>query len=183
MTPTAARNLKIGAIVAAVVIALDQATKAWALATLFVDGRIVAVMPSFNLVAVWNRGVSFGLLASDAPATPYLLAAFAIAVAAGMTVWLARAETRLARIGLALVVGGALGNVIDRFRFHAVVDFIDLYWGPYHWPAFNVADSAITIGVVALLLDSIGGGGERPKESADRTAASPDGRGRTGSSE
>ncbi|UUX51898.1 signal peptidase II [Nisaea acidiphila] len=161
MTESAKHSLKLGGVLALIVIVLDQVTKLWALSTLFLDGRVVEVTPFFNLVAVWNRGVSFGLLASDDPMTPYYLSAFAIAVVAGLAVWLSRATSPLMRISLGLIIGGALGNVIDRIRYNAVVDFIDWHIAGYHWPAFNIADSAISIGVVFLLFDSFLGDSQR----------------------
>ncbi|MEP6148067.1 MAG: signal peptidase II, partial [Nisaea sp.] len=111
------RNLVTGGLLAFLVVLADQATKEWALATLFRDGALVEVTPFFNLVAVWNRGVSFGLLASDNPMTPYYLSGFAVAVVIGLTVWLARAPSQLLRISLGLIIGGAIGNVIDRLRY------------------------------------------------------------------
>lgn len=155
------RNLLVGGLLAFVVLLVDQVTKEWALATLFRDGAVVEVTPFFNLVAVWNRGVSFGLLASDDPLTPYYLSGFAVAVVIGLMVWLARANTPLLRISLGLIIGGAIGNVIDRLRYSAVVDFIDWHAFGYHWPAFNIADSAISIGVVFLLFDSFLGDSHR----------------------
>lgn len=154
MASPALRNLKLGGLLALLVVLADQATKQWALATLFRDGRVVEVTPFFNLVAVWNRGVSFGLMASDDPMTPYYLSAFAVAVVTGLAIWLSKAASPLLRISLGLIIGGAIGNVIDRVRFHAVVDFIDWHFAGYHWPAFNIADSAISIGVVFLLFES-----------------------------
>ncbi|MEQ8332366.1 signal peptidase II [Nisaea sp.] len=154
MPGTPRRNLATGGLLALLVVLADQVTKEWALATLFRDGAVVEVTPFFNLVAVWNRGVSFGLLASDDPMTPYYLSGFAIAVVVGLTVWLARSPTLLLRISLGLIIGGAIGNVIDRLRYNAVVDFIDWHAFGYHWPAFNLADSAISAGVVFLLFDS-----------------------------
>ena len=162
MTESAKRSLRLGAVLASLVVLADQLTKEWALATLFRDGAVLEVTPFFNLVAVWNRGVSFGLLASDDPMTPYYLSAFAIAVVIGLTVWLLRATTPLMRISLGLIIGGAIGNVIDRLRYNAVVDFIDWHVAGYHWPAFNIADSAISIGVVFLLFDSFVGEQEQP---------------------
>lgn len=161
MSDLAKRNLKLGGLLALLVVLVDQITKQWALSTLFRDGQVVEVTPFFNLVAVWNRGVSFGLLASDDPMTPYYLSAFALAVVAGLSVWLARATTPLLRISLGLVIGGAVGNVIDRISYSAVVDFIDWHVAGYHWPAFNIADSAISIGVVFLLFDSFMGDSQR----------------------
>lgn len=155
------RNLTVGGLLALLVVLADQVTKEWALATLFRDGAVVEVTPFFNLVAVWNRGVSFGLLASDDPMTPYYLSGFAIVVVIGLLVWLARAPSQLLRISLGLIIGGAIGNVIDRLRYSAVVDFIDWHVFGYHWPAFNLADSAISVGVVFLLFDSFLGDSHR----------------------
>jgi signal peptidase II len=132
----------------------DQATKVWALEGWFFPPRVIEVTSFLNMVAVWNSGVSFGFLAGHSEIMPYILAAFASAVAVGMAIWLTRARTGLLGTGLGLVIGGAVGNIIDRLRFQAVVDFIDVHVAGYHWPAFNLADSAITIGVGLLLLDS-----------------------------
>ena len=155
------RNLTVGGLLAVFVVLVDQATKEWALATLFRDRIVVEVTPFFNLVAVWNRGVSFGLLASDDPMAPYYLSGFAGAVVVGLLVWLAQAPGPLLRISLGLVIGGAIGNVIDRLRHSAVVDFIDWHAFGYHWPAFNLADSAISVGIVLLVFDSFFGDPDR----------------------
>ena len=149
-----ARVSVMGFGLALVIAAADQATKEWALQTWFFPPRVIEVTGFLNMVAVWNSGVSFGFLAGHSETMPYILAAFAIAVAAGMSIWLCRARTRLLATGLGLVIGGAVGNIVDRFRFQAVVDFIDFHVAGFHWPAFNVADSAITVGVVVLLVDS-----------------------------
>ncbi len=146
--------VRLGLILAAIVIAADQATKAWALDRLFEPREWIVVTPFLNFVPVWNRGVSFGMLSSGEDWAPYALAAFATAVSIALVVWLFRAERRFLAIGLAAVIGGAVGNVIDRLRFGAVVDFIDVHAAGYHWPAFNIADAAITLGVAVLLVDS-----------------------------
>ena len=143
---------------AALVIAVDQATKLWALATVFNPPRRIPVFAMLDIVPVWNRGVSFGLLASDSPWAPWLLSGFAIAVCLLLGYWLIQARTWPLVIGLGAVIGGAIGNVIDRVRFGAVVDFIDVHYAGWHWPAFNIADSAITLGVGLLLLDAFGVG-------------------------
>lgn len=149
-----ARVSILGFGIAAAVAVADQASKAWALETWFFPPRVIEVTSFFNWVAVWNSGVSFGFLAGHSEMMPYILAGFAAAVALGLAIWLTRARTLLLTNGLGLVIGGAVGNIIDRVRFHAVVDFIDIHVAGYHWPAFNLADSAITIGVCLLLLDS-----------------------------
>jgi len=133
---------------------LDQASKQ-AVLEAFGTGGALAVTPFLNLVLVWNPGVSFGLLAGLGDARPGLLVAVTVAIAALLAVWLWREERRLPRTALVLVLAGAVGNLIDRVRFGAVVDFLDFHWAGYHWPAFNVADSAIVIGAGLLLLDGL----------------------------
>lgn len=138
------------------VIALDQLTKWWILHQVMVPvPRVIEVTPFFNLVLAWNRGVSFGMFAGEAEAMPYVLAAVALVIVAFLAAWLWRTGRAHVAIGLGLVIGGAIGNVIDRLRYGAVVDFLDLHAAGYHWPAFNVADSAITIGAVLLLVDGL----------------------------
>ncbi len=146
--------LRLGLAVAVVVAAADQLVKWWAVPALAALHRGVEVLPFFDLVLVWNRGVSFGLL-GGAALPPWLLAAFAGLVSAGLTVWLARVDGRWAALGIGLVIGGALGNIIDRLRFGAVADFLDFHLGAYHWPAFNVADAAISVGLAVLVIDSL----------------------------
>ncbi len=133
---------------------LDQASKEAVLAA-FGQGGGLEVAPFLDLVLVWNPGVSFGMLAGLGDARPGLLALVTLVIAAALFVWLLREERRLPRIALVLVLAGALGNLIDRVRFGAVVDFLDFHWAGYHWPAFNVADSAIVIGAGLLLLDGL----------------------------
>ena len=139
---------------AAVVLVLDQATKWWMLEVVGIALRPpIEVTPFFNLVMVWNRGVSFGLFAHEAEVMPYVLSGVAVAISVALFVWLARAERRWIAAAIGLVVGGAVGNVIDRLRFGAVADFFDLHVAGWHWPAFNVADAAIVVGVGMILLD------------------------------
>jgi signal peptidase II len=147
--------LRLGLLVALPVVVLDQLTKWWILAEVMDPPKTIAVTGFFNLVLVWNRGISFGLFDSDSAWGPILLTALALAIAAGLVVWLRRAESRLAAAAIGLVLGGAIGNVIDRVRFGAVVDFLDFHAAGYHWPAFNVADSAISVGVGLLLYDGL----------------------------
>ena len=140
-------------VLAAAVVAADQATKAMVLAR-FATGEGVVVTPYFNLVLVYNKGAAFSVLA-DAPGwqTP-LLVGFAVVAMAVVSYLLVRSPgRRTLSAGLALILGGALGNVIDRLRFGQVVDFLDFHAGALHWPAFNVADAAITVGAVLLILD------------------------------
>ena len=147
--------LKQGLLLAIVVIVLDQITKWVALSGLNLGENPITVTSFFNLVLVWNRGVSFGMFNNSGAYGPMILSGIAIAVTLGLLYWLRQAENRLTVIALGLVIGGALGNVIDRFRFGAVVDFLDFHIAGYHWPAFNVADAAICVGAVMLLLDGL----------------------------
>ena len=146
---------RLGLSLAALVVGLDQASKRWILADVMDPPRVIPVTPFFNIVVVWNRGVSFGILNQESAWVPWLLTALALAICIGLFIWLRRADGRWLAGGLGLIIGGALGNVIDRVRFGAVFDFLDVHAAGYHWPAFNVADAAITVGVATLLIDSL----------------------------
>ena len=111
-----------------------------------------------NLVMAWNHGISFGLFSGDA--MPYALTGVALAVVGVLVVWLIRDPRASAAVWLGLVIGGAVGNVVDRVRLGAVAEFIDVHVGAWHWPAFNVADSAITLGVALILIDGLFGRSE-----------------------
>ena len=151
-----------GMAVSAVVLAIDQITKWWIVFTVMQPPRVIEVTPFFNLVMGWNFGVSFGMFDSVPGLAAWLLPTAVIAITAVLVVWLYRVDRLRPAVGLGLIIGGALGNLIDRLRFGAVADFLDFYaWG-YHWPAFNAADSAITVGAVALILDSLLTGDEKP---------------------
>lgn len=146
--------LPLGLIVAIVIVGADQALKWWMMDVL-ADGRPIALTSFLNLVVVWNRGVSFGLFSNDWQGAPWALSAVAVAVVILLMVWLHRTHRLLPAVALGAVVGGAAGNIIDRARFGAVFDFIDIHYAGWHWPAFNLADSAITVGVVMLLADAL----------------------------
>jgi signal peptidase II len=138
---------------AALLVLADQATKALVLSR-FALGERLELAPFFNLVFVYNAGAAFSLLAQAGGWQKPLLVAFALGAAALVSVLIVRRPgERLLCTGLALILGGALGNVIDRLRFGQVVDFLDVHAGGWHWPAFNVADSAITVGAVLLILE------------------------------
>ncbi len=146
---------RLGALIAILTLLFDQLSKWWILNATMVPPRIIPVTSFFDLVLVHNRGASFGIF-SDAPGwASVALIAFAIIISIALAIWMWRAQETLLAVALALVIGGAIGNVIDRIRFGAVVDFLDFHVGGWHWPAFNIADSAITIGVVLLILDSL----------------------------
>ncbi len=145
---------------AALLLAADQASKWWILEVVRLpEVRNIPVLQAgpvgFDLTMVWNRGVTFGLFSGDGAWNHVILALIALGVAAFLLRWLWRAETRLVALALGGVIGGAVGNVIDRFRFGAVVDFLHLHaWG-WSWYVFNVADAAIVLGVLALVADAL----------------------------
>lgn len=138
-------------------IVLDQISKWWILTQVMDPPRLIPVTPFFNLVLGYNRGVSFGMFGSDSEFGRWALSGLALAIAAALLIWLWRAEKPMLSAALGLIVGGALGNVIDRITVGAVVDFLDFYAAGYHWPAFNIADTGITIGAAILIFDSIFG--------------------------
>jgi signal peptidase II len=144
-------------VLAALVVLLDQGTKFLMFEWLLVGTPEIPVAPFFSLVERYNTGISFSIFATDHGAGPWVFAALAAAIALGLLVWLSQTAERLPAIGLALVIGGAIGNVIDRVRIGAVLDFLLFYWRDWAWPAFNLADSAITIGVVLLIYDGVFG--------------------------
>lgn len=115
----------------------------------------IDVLPFFNLVMVWNRGVSFGLFSGDHDYGAMILTVASLLITSVFAVWLVRAKNAWLAAGLTLVIGGALGNVIDRVRFGAVIDFLDIHVAGRHWPAFNVADSCISIGIALILIDGL----------------------------
>ncbi len=142
-------------VLAAVVVVLDQVTKAVALAHLIPGHPLVLADRWLSLTLVMNPGLAFGLLGTIPPAWRWVVAALSIVA----LLVLARVALRVLPTGgvtgviaVGLIFGGAVGNLIDRARFGAVVDFVDVHWRTWHWPAFNVADSAITVGVVLLAL-------------------------------
>lgn len=137
-----------------VIMMLDQGTKALALALLQYNEPI-AVLPSVNFTLIYNTGAAFSFLANSHYAR-HFLTILAIVVSAGIIVVLFKRNLSFcSSVALAMILGGALGNVIDRFRFGYVIDFIDFYIGSYHWPTFNVADAAISIGALLLFIGSL----------------------------
>ncbi len=151
-----------GLIVSAAVLALDQVTKWWVVFTVMQPPRIIEVTPFFNLVLGWNYGISFGFLNSAPALAQWLLPMVVVVITSALGVWLYRTDRLQPAVALGLVIGGAIGNLIDRLRFGAVADFLDFHAFGVHWPAFNAADSAITVGAVALILDSLFVGDKKP---------------------
>ena len=141
---------------ALLVLLLDQLTKQLIVGLYgLTAGWIDAPLPFMNLVLVWNRGISFGMFADHPEWMPWILLGMTSLMTLVLAIWLWRTPRKVTQIGLSLVIGGAIGNIIDRLQYGAVVDFLDFHLGGYHWPAFNVADSTIFIGVVFLLWDSV----------------------------
>jgi signal peptidase II len=140
--------------IAAVVVIADQASKAWILGPFDLpDRQVVQVLPIFRLSMVWNPGVSFGLLAAKGDLGRWLLVAFAALVVAALAWWARHIRRPLSALAVGLVMGGAIGNnIIDRVRFGAVADFLDFSGLGFKW-VFNIADSAITVGVILLLIE------------------------------
>lgn len=135
------------------VLILDQVSKWYILTYLLKPGEYINVLPFFDLVLVWNRGVSFGFLGNLPVDLSTVLATFALGASALMACWFFKSKTAFMHFGLSLMIGGAVGNSIDRLRFGAVIDFLHFYWGHYSFPAFNIADSAITLGVILVIFD------------------------------
>ena len=146
-----------GLAAAAAVVIIDQLSKAAVLGFFAGSplGAHEAIAPFFNLVLTYNRGISFGLFNTPGGMNALLFPLLAAVIVTLLILWLRRVESPFLAVAIGLVIGGAVGNVIDRVRLGAVVDFLDFYVGAWHWPAFNVADSAICLGVAAMLLDGL----------------------------
>ncbi|MBR0951658.1 signal peptidase II [Bradyrhizobium canariense] len=154
MTP-----LRAGILAALVTLVADQASKLWLLNVFDLARRgAVSVTPFFDLVLAWNIGISFGWLQNDGQAAQLALMAVKVLAVVALAIWMARSHTLLATIALGLIIGGAIGNGIDRLAYGAVVDFalfhIEIGGNTYNWYVFNLADVAIVAGVAALLYDS-----------------------------
>lgn len=154
---------------AALVVLLDQLSKFAVFERLLAGAPEIRVAPFFSLVARYNTGISFSLFATDHSVGPWAFAALAALIALGLLVWLSQTAERLPALGLALVIGGAVGNVIDRVRIGKVMDFLLVYWPDvFYWPAFNLADSAITVGVALLIYDGVFGERRRRATLSDK---------------
>ncbi|GAA0778865.1 signal peptidase II [Roseibium denhamense] len=142
-------------IIALIGVVLDQAAKVW-LVHVF-DLRLngpVELLPVLDLVLVWNYGISYGLFQQDSDLGRWLLAGFTVAATIALWIWSTRATSRILALALALVIGGAIGNGIDRIVYGAVVDFVHFHVGTFSWYVFNLADVWIVAGVIGLLYDS-----------------------------
>ena len=152
-------QLRAGILAAIAVLALDQASKLWLLFSFDLARRgVVQVTPFFDLVLAWNVGISFGWFQNDSLVAQTILTIVKAAAVVALAIWMAWSRTWLATIGLGMIIGGAVGNAIDRFAYGAVVDFAlfhaEIAGKTYNWYVFNLADAAIVAGVAALLYDS-----------------------------
>ena len=148
-------SIRLGLIVALASILFDQASKWWILVEVMDPPKVIPVTSFFNFVLTWNRGVSFGLFNNEGNFGAWFFSILAIIIVGILLIWLRKAETKVQSISLGFIIGGAIGNVIDRVNHLAVLDFIDFHLGSSHWPAFNAADSFITLGAAVLILDSL----------------------------
>ena len=171
--PQALRN---GLSLAALVILLDQLIKYWITNIIMLPPRIIPVTPFFNLVLGHNRGVSFGFFDGNSPLNQWLLSFVALAITATLVIWLTRTNKPWVAVALGLIIGGAIGNVIDRLADGAVVDFLDFsgpWFGTYiggfplgfPW-VFNIADAGITVGALLLFFDQFLMSRSKPEEHA-----------------
>lgn len=149
----APRNL--GILLAVIGLAIDQAVKTWLLFGFELAGKgRVFITPFFDLVLVWNRGISYGLFAADSQGQVWFLVAVKAAITLALIVWLFRNTDRLTAVALGLLIGGAIGNTIDRVLYGAVVDFASLHAAGFYWYVFNLADVWVVAGVALLLYDA-----------------------------
>ncbi|MBR0693814.1 signal peptidase II [Bradyrhizobium lablabi] len=151
--------LRAGVIAAIATLIIDQASKLWLLNVFDIARRgAVRVTPFFDLVLAWNPGISFGWFQSESPAAQLALVVVKAVAVIVLAIWMARSRTWIATVALGLIIGGAIGNGIDRFAYGAVVDFalfhVEIAGNTYNWYVFNLADAAIVAGVAALLYDS-----------------------------
>ncbi|KQU54270.1 signal peptidase II [Bosea sp. Leaf344] len=157
------RNRRLGLAIVLAVFLSDQASKLWLLfvARLAENGPF-SITPFMDIVLAWNRGVSYGLFQQDGEIGRWALVVISIVASIWLGRWMWREPRRLTVISLALIVGGALGNAVDRAVYGAVVDFVHLHYGDYGWYIFNIADVAIVVGVAGLLYESLPSRADKP---------------------
>ena len=135
------------------ILACDQLSKWWVREVVLKDAPQMEILPFFNLVSVWNNGISFGMFRAGDPVSVTLLAVLALIITGFFVVLLCQSNRLWTALACGSVIGGSIGNVIDRFQFGAVYDFLDVILIKYHWPAFNIADAAIVIGICMIMFD------------------------------
>lgn len=145
----------IGLNIALLVVLLDQLSKYYMLHEVLHNTMIIYVTPFFNLVRAWNTGVSFSMFNNYGNVGAWALSGLAMVIVLFLLYWLKNEKNKFAKYALGMIIGGAIGNVIDRIRLGAVFDFLDFYIGESHWPAFNVADSFICVGATILIIQSL----------------------------
>lgn len=150
-------------------LAVDQGFKLWAILVYEIEARgTVVVTPFLDLVMAWNLGISYGLFQQEGALGRWILIAIKVTAVILFTGWLARAESKRLAVGLGLIIGGALGNGIDRVLWGAVADFFAFHVGTFHWYVFNLADVAIVVGVALLLYDGlVGSAAKSPASSGE----------------
>lgn len=154
----------LGLFVALVAVICDQLSKFWMLNYILSEKSVIEIFPSFNLVKAWNTGVSFSMFNNGGTLGVWALSFLALMIVAFLVKWLYSEKNQWIQISLGMIIGGALGNVIDRVLHGAVFDFLDFYWKNAHWPAFNVADSFICIGAVLIIAHSLRDGSKKTKK-------------------
>ncbi|MEM8878394.1 MAG: signal peptidase II [Pseudomonadota bacterium] len=159
-------HAKLVAIVAATVFGVDQLTKLWILFGLgLLEVGQIPLLPFFDLTMVWNYGISYGLFQQDGNLGRYVLVAIKIIAALALWFWAGQTPSKLMRVAMACIIGGALGNAVDRVAYGAVADFAHLHWGEFSWYVFNVADAAIVVGVLLMLYDAFVRGEQKPADA------------------
>ncbi|WP_092938515.1 signal peptidase II [Rhizobium sp. 9140] len=148
------KQLTVAFLAGLCVLATDQVVKLVVVEFVMQPPREIPVLPFLNLILAFNRGVSFGMFADQLADIPGILGGVKILIVLGLLIWAFLSKTAAEAVSLGLIAGGAAGNIVDRLRDGAVTDFIDMYAGSWHWPAFNFADVAIFCGAVLLVLST-----------------------------
>ena len=154
-----------GLALALIIFIVDQLSKWWILTDIMAIPTVIRITSFFNIVLAWNRGISFGMFDNNSSWGSWVLIAVALVIVVFLAIWLMRGENMLSVLATGSIIGGALGNVVDRIQYGAVVDFLDFHVRGSHWPAFNVADTAISLGAVALILEALKPDPEQPKNN------------------
>lgn len=145
----------LGLSIAALVLIVDQLSKYFVLHYVLDDRTMIIYTTYFNLVKAWNTGVSFSMFNDKGVLGVILLSILAVAIVTFLVIWLKNEESKVLQVALGFIIGGAIGNVIDRVRLGAVFDFLDFHIGESHWPAFNAADSFICIGAIIIIVHGL----------------------------
>jgi signal peptidase II len=154
-----------GAAAVAIALVVDQASK-WAIVNIVMDPpQVIPITRFFNLTLGLNRGVSFGMLSEGLGDSPWTLIIISLVIVAAMLAWLRRMRGRIEALGLGAIIGGAVGNIVDRMRLGGVVDFLDFHVAGSHWPAFNMADAAISTGVTLMMVSVLLDGRRAPQQA------------------